>query len=124
MAGRSFWLIVGILAASLGVAGAVLPLLPATPFLLIAAYAFARSSPALHAWLVEHPHLGPPINHWQAHGAISRRAKVSAMAVMLVTLAVSALAGMRASLLLVQAACMGGAATFILTRPDVPGGEV
>lgn len=120
MAGRGFWLIVGIIATALGFAGAILPLLPATPFLLIAAYAFARSSPALHAWLVEHPYLGPPINDWRAHGAISRRAKTLAMAVMLVTLAGSALAGLSAWILMVQALCMASAATFILTRPDVP----
>lgn len=122
MAGRGFWLMVGLLATALGVAGAILPLLPATPFLLVAAYAFARSSPALHSWLVEHPYLGPPINDWRFYGAISRRAKALAIAVMLVTIAVSAIAGVRVWILAVQALCMAGAATFILTRPDIPGG--
>lgn len=120
MAGRGFWLIVGLLATVCGVAGVVLPLVPATPFLLIAAYAFARSSPELHGWLIGHPYLGPPINDWQAHGAIGRRAKISAMLVMGATLVLSALADVGASVLLVQAVCMAGAAAFILTRPDVP----
>src|SRR5690606_41134853 len=59
-------------AVGLALAGTVLPLLPTTPFLLVAAWAFARSSPRLDAWLHAHPRLGPPLAAWQARRAIPR----------------------------------------------------
>lgn len=65
-------------AVGLALAGAVLPLLPTTPFLLVAAWAFARSSPRLDAWLRAHPRLGPPLAAWEARRAIPRRAKLLA----------------------------------------------
>lgn len=64
------WLLAGITAVALGLVGVVLPLLSATPFLLLAAFCFARSSPRLHCWIVEHPRYGPPFRAWQAHGVI------------------------------------------------------
>jgi hypothetical protein len=118
--GRASWLAVGWLAVACGVAGIVLPLVPTTPFLLVAAYAFARSSPRLHAWLLAHPQLGPPIESWQAHGAISRSAKTTAIVVMGVTLFASWMLGVPGWVLWVQAAVMAATATFILTRPDGP----
>ena len=117
---RAFWLALGVVATALGVVGAFLPLLPTTPFLLLAAYAFSRSSPRLHAWLLTHPRLGPPINRWQAHGAISRQTKVVAVVVMLASLAASALSGVRGTIVVVQAIVLLCAAAFILTRPDGP----
>lgn len=117
---RPLWLGIGLLATALGVAGVVLPLLPATPFLLIATYAFARSSPRLHDWLITHPYLGPPIEDWRTYGAINRRAKVLAMLVMVATLLLSVASGLRWEILALQIALMSGASAFILTRPDGP----
>ena len=59
---RIFWLLFGLLATGLAFAGALLPLLPTTPFLLLAAYAFARSSKRLHDWLLNHRQFGPLIS--------------------------------------------------------------
>ncbi|MFN3745352.1 MAG: YbaN family protein [Hyphomicrobiaceae bacterium] len=120
MPARALWLILGLVSTGCGIAGAVLPLVPTTPFLLLAAFAFARSSPRLHDWLVTHPRLGPPINDWRAHGAISRRAKMMALLVMIATLALSIAMDLPGAILLVQGIAMAGAATFILTRPDRP----
>jgi uncharacterized membrane protein YbaN (DUF454 family) len=109
-----------VVSTACGIAGVILPLVPTTPFLLLAAFAFARSSPRLHTWLVTHPRLGPPIDDWSRYGAISRRAKLTAITVMVATLAVSVILGLSTWILLAQAVAMCGAAIFILTRPDRP----
>jgi len=97
--------------------GAVLPLLPTTPFLLVATFAFARSSPRLHAWLIEHPHLGPPINDWHTQRAISRKAKVAAVATMIATLAISVALDVARTILIIQLLVLTCVAAFILSRP-------
>lgn len=117
---RIFWFGLGSIATGFGIAGIVLPLVPTTPFLLVAAYAFARSSPTLHDWLVTHPRLGPMITDWQSSGAIDRRTKLIAIAVMLATMIASWMAGLGTTLLVVQVGVMTAAALFILTRPDAP----
>ncbi len=117
---RALWLTLGLVSTACGVAGVVLPLVPTTPFLLLAAYAFARSSPRLHNWIMTHPRLGLPIAHWNRHGAISRRATMAAMAATFMT---SVLLGVSGINLIAQATVLGGVATFVLTRPDVPNGE-
>ncbi|MCG5478527.1 YbaN family protein [Sinorhizobium alkalisoli] len=71
------WAMVG-----LGIAGIFLPLLPTTPFLLLAAWLFSRSSPRLEQWLFNHPMFGRPLRDWRESGAISGRAKLSAIALM------------------------------------------
>jgi uncharacterized membrane protein YbaN (DUF454 family) len=120
---RTLWLVLGYAATALAVAGVALPLLPATPFLLVAAYAFARSSPRLHAWLTSHAQFGPLIDNWNRYGAISPRAKTAAVGVMLATLGASWLWGVGTTVLAIQAAVMTATATFILTRPNGPGGD-
>ncbi|APH70047.1 YbaN family protein [Aquibium oceanicum] len=115
---RYVWLSFGVICVGLGIAGAVLPLLPATPFLLLAAWAFARSSNRFHRWLLGHPTLGPPIVAWKTRGAISRRAKMLAMASLAASLAISILAGVSATILAIQLAALAGVATFILTRRE------
>jgi uncharacterized protein len=120
MSGRPLWLLLGFAATACAIAGAVLPLVPTTPFLLVAAYAFARSSPRLHAWLLGHPRFGPLITDWQRHGAISRAAKAGALTVIgltpLITLAMQA----STWILIVQLIVLVPVTLFIVTRPDRP----
>jgi len=75
------WLFVG-----LGVLGALLPVLPTTPFLLLAAACFARSSERFYAWLLDNRVFGPLIRDWRAHRAIPRHAKRVAIAAIVVAL--------------------------------------
>lgn len=117
---RILWAGFGGVALALGLAGVVLPLLPATPFFLLAAFGFARSSPRLHDWLVYHHRFGPAIRDWQAHGAIAPKAKRLAVLAIVVTFAISLALGMPWPVLAVQGAVLFAVTTFILTRPDGP----
>ncbi len=120
---RPFWLLLGLTSTACGIAGVVLPLVPTTPFLLLAVYSFARSSPRLHTWLVTHPRFGPSILNWQQHGAISRRNKLMAAGVMVATLAISVALGVSVMILAIQAFVLGGVAMFVLSRPSGPQGQ-
>lgn len=117
---RTLWLLAGFLFLGLGLLGVVLPVLPTTPFLLLAAGCFAKSSPRLHDWLVSHPTFGPPIRNWQENGAISRPAKRLAVVSMAAVLVVSFAAGAPLKLLVAQVALIAIGAGFVLTRPDGP----
>jgi uncharacterized protein len=70
---------------ALGAAGVVLPGLPTTPFLLLAAWAAPRASPRLDAWLHQHPRFGPVLRAWHEERAVPTRAKWLACALMLVS---------------------------------------
>jgi uncharacterized membrane protein YbaN (DUF454 family) len=118
---RAAWLVSGLVATALGLVGIVLPLLPTTPFLLLAAFCFARSSPALHDWIVHHPRLGPPLRDWRDHGAISRRAKTAAVAMLAIALVTGILVDLGPRVLAVQGAILLAVAAFLLTRPAPPG---
>ena len=119
-AGRFTWLIVGFVALALGALGIVLPLVPTTPFVLVAAFAFAQSSEKLHQWLLDHNVFGPLIDNWQRHGAISRRTKVISVVTMAALPVISLLMSAPAVVVIVQVAVLGGAAAFVLTRPEPP----
>lgn len=80
---RILFLIAGFLSLGIGVVGIVLPLLPTTPFLLLAAFCFARGSEKFHRWLLQHERLGPPIRDWQERGVIRRGPKILATVMIL-----------------------------------------
>jgi uncharacterized membrane protein YbaN (DUF454 family) len=86
---RAVFLVLGTLFVVLGVIGIVVPVLPTTPFLLLAAACFARGSQRAHDWLLANPAFGPLIREWQQHRAIPRRTKIFAIALMSATLAAS-----------------------------------
>lgn len=114
---RFLWLFGGGVALVLGGIGMFVPLLPTVPFLLLAAFCFARSSERLHLWLLAHPRFGEPIRDWQERGAIGRRAKWLATASIAVTFGVSVALGLAVWVLAVQALVLLGVALFIWTRP-------
>lgn len=101
----------------LGAAGLVLPVLPTTPFLLVAAWAAPKGSPRLDAWLRTHPRLGPILMAWREEGAVPRRAKWMACAMLLASWSVLALTTSSRWLpLLVGSLCVAIAA-YLCTRP-------
>jgi len=117
---RLLWTMGGIVFVAIGAIGVILPLLPTTPFLLLGAYCFARSSPRLHDWLLGHRSFGPLINNWDRYGSIDRRSKRIALVVIILTLGISLLIGVPWWALAGQTVVLASAATFVLTRPDPP----
>ena len=69
----------GLVALALGLLGVVLPLLPTTPFILLAAYCFFRGSKRLHNWLESQPWLGEQLRLWHEKKAISKKVKIFAL---------------------------------------------
>ncbi len=102
----------------LGIIGVVLPGLPTTPFLLVAAFAFSRGSPRMRAWLIDHARFGPMIADWEERGAISRRAKVLAVTLMAVVFGLGLALALPVWALTLQGLCLVGAATFVVSRPE------
>lgn len=117
---RALWLLLGLLSVAAGAAGILLPLVPTTPFLLLAAYAFARSSPRLEHWLLTHRQFGPIIENWRRYGMISRRAKILATIMMVAAFILSVFLGAGRIILITQAIVLCGAASFVLSRPEKP----
>jgi uncharacterized membrane protein YbaN (DUF454 family) len=110
----------GAVCVALAFAGVAIPGMPTTVFLILALWAFARSSPRLHGWLLNHRRFGPGLRAWEAHGAIPRSVKVLAVGslvasfVFLVFFFHSPLGlGLTAAIFLLVAA-------FIVSRPEGP----
>lgn len=118
---RAVWFGVGLGSVLMAVLGAALPLLPTTPFVLLAAFAFARSSERWHAWLLNHRLFGPMIENWRQHGAISPRAKFFGVIAMAVVFGLSLVMNAAPAVLAVQAVVLTAAAAFVLSRPSPPG---
>jgi uncharacterized protein len=106
-----------------GAAGVVVPLLPTTPFLLVAAWAATRSSPRLRWWLYRHPRYGPSIRAWQRHRAVPATAKLTACGLLLFSWITLWLLGMDARILAGLTLFFLVVATFILTRPSLPASQ-
>lgn len=81
---RQLYLAGGLVALALGAIGVALPIMPTVPFLLLAAFCFARSHPEWEARLLDHPHYGPSLRDWRERRAISRKAKIAAITAMAV----------------------------------------
>jgi len=79
----------GTLFVLLGVLGIFLPVLPTTPFLLLAAACYARSSRRIYHWLLQHRHFGPLIREWREHRSMPYRAKRKALLLIVLSFAIS-----------------------------------
>ena len=117
---RLVYRVIGVVALCLAVLGALLPVLPTTVFVLLAAWAFARGSPKLHAALKADPRFGPLLRDWEEHGAIPRTAKIAAVAGMAISLAVIIVVSRNWAAPAASALVMLASALFVLTRPEPP----
>lgn len=82
------WLLIvaGALSLALAVVGMVLPLLPTVPFLLVTAACWSRASPRWHRWLLSRPTLGPAIERWERERTLPRRTKMTALALIVLSM--------------------------------------
>lgn len=81
------WTLIVLAYAFLGLAvlGAFLPILPTTPFVLVAAFLFSKASPRLHLWLTSMPYFGNAIIEWEQHRIIRMKAKIMAISLICIT---------------------------------------
>ena len=110
----------GLVSTALGIVGVFVPGLPTTIFLIVALWAFSRSSDRLKMWLWTHPKFGPGLQAWHMHRVIPRRAKVSAVVVMLLSLAILIALRHSWTLPIIVAVIMVPIAIWICTRRSVP----
>ena len=115
---RTGWLALGLLLVGVGFAGIFVPLLPTTDFMLLALPCFARSSPRLEAWLLDHPRFGPGLRAWRSERAVPRRAKIAAGIGMAAGYAIFWLHAPGLGASLAVAVVMLAAMLWIATRPS------
>jgi uncharacterized protein len=115
---RRFHLALGYTSLALGIIGIVLPVLPTTPFVILAAWCFARSSPALAKRLYEHPRFGALLTTWRDQRAIPSRAKTYALLTLALSYAIAVWLTRSPYVPFILAAIMGSVALYIVTRPS------
>lgn len=115
---KAIWLFLGLMSVGLGLLGVLLPLLPTVPFMLLAAFCFARSSERLHHWLVTHPTFGPFIDDWNRSGAIRPKAKKLATVSIIAVFSISWLLDLSGTVIAIQAVALSAVLIFIWSRPN------
>lgn len=118
---KTLFFILGWLSILLGIAGIPLPILPTTPFILLAAYFFSKSSERWHQWLLQNKRLGPMVRDWENYGVISAKAKLLATVMMILLFGYTIIFVKVATWIKILVACIGLAVmAFIHTRPSHP----
>jgi len=115
---RPFFLVSGVCLTVLGVIGYLTPGMPGTIFLILAAGCFARSSPKLEAWLVNHPRLGPSVLAWRENGAIPRKIKIVAIGSMAVSFVLLLLVHLPWMWTAAAGLALLASAIYVGTRPE------
>lgn len=104
---------------SLGLLGAILPLLPTTPFLILASICYAKSSPKFYNWLMNHPVCGTDLRQWTVSGIIRRKTKLLAITLMAISMTPTIVFLIPlVSVKLLLTAIGVSVALFIATRPE------
>ena len=117
---RLAYLALGWLCFATGAVGVVLPVLPTTPFMILALWAFSRSSQRFHSWLYNHRLFGPRLHQWQDNRVIPRSVKVTALAGMSASIAMMVMFSVAWPVLLVAVAIMAAGGLFIARCPSYP----
>lgn len=117
---RLLWVAAGVLLTGVGIVGVILPVMPGTIFLILAAACFARGSPRLEAWLLNHPRLGPSVVAWRRHGAIPVKAKLFAFAGMTFSVVLVTLSGAPPIAVWSTIVLVSVGALYVGTRPSRP----
>ncbi|MBS9476435.1 YbaN family protein [Ancylobacter sp. VKM B-3255] len=107
------WICVG-----LGIVGVIMPGMPGTVFLILAAWLFSRSSPRFEKWLLSHPRLGPSVVAWREKGAVPRGAQFVATGSMMASFGILVLLGLSTPVLGLIAVIFVAVSAYLLTRPS------
>lgn len=110
--------ILAYISALLGLAGVVLPLLPTTPFVLLAAFFASKGSPAFALWLEQHPAFGPAIEQWRERRAIPLKAKLLALGMMVLSWTMLLALGSPLLVLTISGLCLSAIAAYLISRPS------
>lgn len=113
----AYTLLAGV-STALAILGLVIPGLPTTPFVLLAAWAANRGSPRLHRWLYQHRQLGPVLRDWDQQRAVRPRAKLLALALLATSFGIMAWRGLPPVVLVVMAVLFLAVGGFVATRPN------
>ncbi len=111
--------VLAFISLALGVLGIFLPVLPTTPFILLAAWAATRGSPRLLAWLESHPMFGQMLREWRRGGVVSRKAKWSATIVMASSAVIILVLVRKPFVQVVAIGCMACVLAWLWRRPEV-----
>ena len=118
---KYLFLIIGLICMALGFLGVFLPILPTTPFMILAAFCFSKSSERLHNWLLERPHIGKLILDWQNDGVIRKKAKVASTLVIVPLFSYTLIFVQVSVFVKVLLVLIGlGVLYFIWSRPSTP----
>ena len=117
---KILYLSLGHICVLLGIIGIILPLLPGTPFLILAAILYSKGSSKFHFWLVTHKYLGPPINRWNKTGAISKQTKGLAITLIIVNfICVVSITSIHWGLKTIVGTCCLTVIAYIASRPSM-----
>lgn len=115
---RFLWLAAGFTSVGIGIVAFFVPLLPSTVFLLIATYAFARSSEHFHNWITTHPQFGPPIANWHNGRVIERSTKILATVSIAIAMMIPILVGLPTWIPITTVLILSAVLTYIWSRPE------
>jgi uncharacterized membrane protein YbaN (DUF454 family) len=117
---RAVYVFVGLVCVALGAMGTVLPVLPTTPFLIVALAMFAKSSARLERWLLEHPRFGPRLVAWRANRVIPLPVKLTAWGSMVASLTIMILTTGSWPAVAGSASVMAIGAIYVARCPSTP----
>lgn len=115
---RWLYLVAACICIALGTLGLVIPGLPTTPFLLLATWLAARSAPRLQAWLLNHRWFGPPLRDWENEHAVSTKAKVLAVVLLVVSWLILTWTTRGLIVPIITGVLFTTVTIFLLTRPS------